>query len=143
MLAAIYHHFNRHHYCGQWCPHQEHSDLELTTIYKYRDVDEDSTLLKAMMKIHDIYMFDERLLELWHYFNSQQNEALNKSITKYAPKYKERSTTMSLLNRVAAAVGVGTAPPPNSCSPPQKVKVVARSSRLAHSVHLRPGHLRD
>ena len=56
MLAAIYHHFKRHHYHSVWCPHREHSDPELANIYKYRDVVEDLALFEAMINLHNTYM---------------------------------------------------------------------------------------
>ncbi len=75
-------------------------------ILKYHNKQTDLKLYTKMKTIHDKYTTEARLRELWHPYDSQKNESINKRISKYAPKDREYSRSMSLTNRVAIALGV-------------------------------------
>jgi hypothetical protein len=57
-----------------------------------------------MMEIHERFSTPTMLEMIHHPFNSQKNEALNKSVTKVAPKDKTFCGSMALQDRVAWVV---------------------------------------
>ena len=57
-------------------------------------------------KVYQPFTTPTRLKESLHEFNTQKNEAMNASITKYAPKTKTHGMTISLTNRVTIAIGI-------------------------------------
>ena len=63
-----------------------------------------SHIIDAEKRIKDC--IPTRLKESLHEFNTQKNEAMNASITKYAPKTKTYGMTISLTNRVMIAIGI-------------------------------------
>ena len=65
-----------------------------------------TTHYNAYMKINDAlkkFLTDENLRMIHHPHNTQSNEALNKSVSAYAPKHKTYSLTKSLEARVTIA----------------------------------------
>ena len=65
-----------------------------------------SKLYKEMTAAFAPYIQKDMLVQLQHNWNTQKNEALNTSVSFYAPKNKTYSTTQSLDTRVAIAAGV-------------------------------------
>ena len=52
------------------------------------------------------YLTKERMMELHHNHDTQKNEAMNQSVSSYAPKTKTYSKTNSLDARVALAAAI-------------------------------------
>ena len=52
------------------------------------------------------FLTEERLRECHHQMSSQKNEAMNKSIMRYAPKDRTYCRTMGLTSRINLAIGV-------------------------------------
>ena len=65
-----------------------------------------SKLYKEMTDAFAPYIQKDMLVQLQHNWNTQKNEAMNTSVSFYAPKNKTYSTTQSLDTRVAIAAGV-------------------------------------
>jgi hypothetical protein len=55
------------------------------------------------------YLTKERMMELHHKYDTQKNEAMNQSVSSYAPKTKTYSKTNSLDARVALAAAIEVA----------------------------------
>jgi len=106
--AVLAHHFNEHENCDpSWCHHAMPGNKEKTNSEcKYRDSIEHAELKLQLKTIIDKFTTDEKLHEIHHSKDSQKNEALNKSVTKYAPKDREYSGTMSLETRILTAAAV-------------------------------------
>jgi hypothetical protein len=108
--AVIEHLFNDHTYCSKdWCPvlkaQDEKRDLSNMNL-KYRSKTDDKELYKQMTAVLAKYLTDDMLQQMNHPYDSQKNEAFNKSVAKYAPKDRTYSMTMSLTTRVGIAAGV-------------------------------------
>ena len=56
--------------------------------------------------MYNPFIARERLQESLHPFDTQQNEAMDISVSKYTPKTKTYGMTISLANRVMIAVGI-------------------------------------
>ena len=72
----------------------------------YRSVTENKKLYKQITKIYNELTSDDRLKECLHSYDTQLNEAMNTSVSRYARKGRTYCTTMSLTNRVMIAMGV-------------------------------------
>ena len=66
----------------------------------------DSKLYKQLCEAIAPYLTDEKLRMLNHPWSTQLNEAMNNSISSYAPKTKTFCRTMSLLTRVGIAAAI-------------------------------------
>ena len=64
-----------------------------------------SNVYNEIMQAMKPYLTEECLTQLHHPYHTQRNEALNKSVATYAPKYKTFSLTDSLPTKVAIAAG--------------------------------------
>ena len=125
--AVIEHLFNNHAHCDvQWCHAKQKenmkenlhdqcdeeevsaSDLKKppTHPFKYRSKTKDSELYNEIRKAYEKYQTPERLRESLHPYDTQSNEAMNQSVSKYAPKNKSYGASMSLATRVSVAIGV-------------------------------------
>jgi hypothetical protein len=101
--TVIEHHFNNHSYCdASWCPIAKAGKTKGDPI-KYRDDVRDAELKAQLVEIIDVFTTEEKLLKIHHQMDSQKNEALNKSVTKYAPKDREYSKSKSLESRILIA----------------------------------------
>ena len=116
-LAVIEHHFNDHTYCGEWCcfssdlPDDKRKEKSRENTSKYKDKCNNKELYKLVWTLIGKYLTPERLKEIHHMFDSQKNEALNRSNNKFAPKHKTYSMTNSLRSRTAMAVGIDSVGP--------------------------------
>ena len=72
----------------------------------YRDIVKDRALYDQFWSIYGPYVEEPKLKESQHTGDTQTNEALNQSISKYAPKNKFLGSTMALTHRVHTAVGI-------------------------------------
>ena len=66
----------------------------------------DSKLYKQLCEAIAPYLTDEKLRMLNHLWSTQLNEAMNNSISSYAPKTKTFCRTMLLLTRVGIAAAI-------------------------------------
>lgn len=53
----------------------------------------------------ETFTTDENIKEMLHTFDTQQNEALNMTVSRYVPKFKHFGTTMALNTRVRCVIG--------------------------------------
>ena len=72
----------------------------------FRSKQLDSKLYKQITECLRPYLTDDKLRMLNHPWSTQLNEALNNSISSYAPKTKNFSRTISLITRVGIAAVV-------------------------------------
>ena len=107
-LCPVLHHFNDHSQCGTWCRHKDKSDKQLGKLNKYRCKLRHSKLFGQCMEIIAKFVTEEHLQECHHKTSSQKNEAMNKSIMRYAPKDKTLCASMSLTSRISLAVAIDT-----------------------------------
>ena len=72
----------------------------------YRDKHKHKKAYEQIVEVYAPYISRENLLMLHHPWSTQKNEAMNKSVSSYAPKDRTFSTTKSLLTRVSIAGAV-------------------------------------
>jgi hypothetical protein len=104
--SPILHHFNDHSQCGTWCQHTKKSKDELRKLKKYRCKERNAKLYLQCDEIMERFCSEERLRECHHQMSSQKNEAMNRSIMRYAPKDKTYGRTMALTSRINIAIGI-------------------------------------
>jgi hypothetical protein len=104
--SPVYHHFNDHSQCSTWWKHNPKTEDELSKLKKYRCKVKNSKLFEQCEEIVGRFSSKERLIECYHQMRSQKNEAMNKSIMRYAPKDKTYARTMSLTSLVNLAIGI-------------------------------------
>ena len=71
----------------------------------YRCKVKDKKLYESIKQSYSRFVTAEMLKQVNHPWSTQKNEALNTSVSSYAPKVKHYSATDSLLGRVSIAVG--------------------------------------
>jgi hypothetical protein len=108
MKAALEHHGIEHIYCDiSWCPYKKPSPNEPPRIdprLNRRSVKKGTKKWKNIESVHTTYTTKERLLETFHTYDSQKNEAFNKRVTAMAPKDRNFCFTKSLSDRIALCV---------------------------------------
>jgi hypothetical protein len=104
--SPVLHHFNDHSRCGTWCKHTEKSEDELKKLKKYRCKETNAKLYVQCQEIIERFSTPEHLQECYHRMSSQKNEAMNKSIMRYAPKDRTYARTMALTSRINLSVGI-------------------------------------
>ena len=72
----------------------------------YRNKHKHKKAYEQIVEVYAPYITRENLLMLHHPWSTQKNEAMNKSVSSYAPKDRTFSTTKSLLTRVTIAGAV-------------------------------------
>ena len=75
----------------------------------YRCRQRDKQLYDDMMEAYAPYITTEAMKQLNHNWHTQKNEAMNTSVSTFAPKSKTYSMTNSLLTRVSIAAGISIA----------------------------------
>ena len=75
-------------------------------ITKYRCKQRHAKMYNALVEIFDAYTNDESLREIHHTFNTNINEALNKSVTSVAPKDRCYGRTISMTYRLYVIICV-------------------------------------
>jgi hypothetical protein len=104
--SPVLHHFNDHTTCGTWCKHTKKTVSELQKLKKYRCKETNAKLYLQCEEIVARFSTEEHLRECYHKMSSQKNEAMNKSIMRYAPKDKTYARTMSLTSRINLSIGI-------------------------------------
>ena len=92
--SVIRHPFNDHRFCGPWCKLSEHCPVEdrLTgeeaeeRKKEYREMRHNAALFKRIEKLVGRFLQPDMLKECYHPYASQKNEAMNKKVSKFAPK---------------------------------------------------------
>ena len=108
--AVVEHIFDNHEFSDKkWCKplkqKQEGKEKELSQLY-YRSKINDDKPCQQIWNAYKPFTTRERLQDSLHLFDTLQNEAMNASISKYAPKTKTYGMTISLTNRVLISVGI-------------------------------------
>ena len=108
--AVVEHLFNEHMYCDvKWCKPKQQMGKEKKEEGSqsfYRCKKKDKKLYHQLLKVYEPFTTAKRLQESLHPFDTQGNEAMNASISKYAPKTKTYGMTISLTNRVMVCAGI-------------------------------------
>jgi hypothetical protein len=104
--SPVLHHFNDHSRCGTWCKHTTKSEDELKKLKKYRCKEANAKLYVQCQEIVEHFSTPEHLHKCYHKMSSQKNEAMNRSIMRYAPKDRMYARTMSLTSRINLSVGI-------------------------------------
>ena len=84
---------------------KDNIEIQRTKKSYYRSKTKDSTLYEQILGAYLPFTKESRLKESLQNFSTQNNEALNNSVAKYAPKTRTYSTSMALTNRVMIAIG--------------------------------------
>jgi hypothetical protein len=105
-MSPVLHHFNDHSKCGTWCHHRDKDKTELAKLKKYRCKTSNNKLYLQCLEIIERFTTKERLRECHHVMNSQKNEAMNRSVMRYAPKEKTYCETMALTLRLNMAISI-------------------------------------
>lgn len=103
--ACLEHIHNVHDNCdSSWCLFKNNTEkIETEGVVKFKEMGtEDYKLLK---EVFDHYTSESLLAMINHKFSTQKNEAMNKCISKCAPKNQHFSKSMNLHSRVAFAIG--------------------------------------
>ena len=78
-----------------------------TSVFLFRQ--RNKQLYDDMMKAYTPYITTEAIKQLNHKWHTQKNEAMNTSVSTFAPKGDPYSLTNSLLTRVSIAAGISIA----------------------------------
>ena len=108
--AVVEYLFHNHEFCDKkgcksFKQKQKGKGKELSQSY-YRSKINDAKLYEQIWNAYKPFTTRERLQESLYLFDTQQNEAMNVSIPKYALKTKRYGMTISLTNRVLISVGI-------------------------------------
>ena len=104
--APLYHLFDDHSQCGDWCPRKANPTAPVPQGQYYRSKTAHAKSFAVMKELYEPFFTDEKLEEMRHTFETQVNESLNVAIMMLAPKHKTYSKSMSLQNRVMIGAGV-------------------------------------
>ena len=72
----------------------------------YRSMTDDTQLYHDIMEALKPFMDEDQLKMLWHEYDTNVNEAMNRSVSSFAPKDRTFCRTMSLETRISIAAGV-------------------------------------
>jgi hypothetical protein len=107
MWNVLYHHFDVHDTCGDWCRSKQYCDNpeELKKLH-YRSKVEDHWLNEQLHEIWEQYCTDESLEEVHHEYHTNKCESLNKFVTKFVDKSVHLCRTIVGKARTYVAVGI-------------------------------------
>lgn len=78
--AVLNHHFNDHALCGNWCQAKNLTLVELSTKgLKYHDKLKDNNMYLMFKKVHDEFMKEENLIQLFHTQDTNIVEGMKKT----------------------------------------------------------------
>ena len=110
MLAPLEHLFNNHKFCDvEWCyvlmaqkegkPYvpEEHRPLFNKQV--------DTKMYQQLLQVLERFQTDDNIRDCLHKYDTQMNEGLNMSVSRYVPKFKHYGTTMSLDTRLRCVIG--------------------------------------
>ena len=110
VLAPVEHLFNDHQYCDHsWCyvlkAQKENKpyvpDEKKPLFNKQTDEKMYSQLKESVAR----FQTEQNVIECLHKYDTQSNEGLNMSVSRYVPKFKHYGTSMSLNTRVRCVIG--------------------------------------
>jgi hypothetical protein len=87
-------------------PSQEQGEKGVSEIEEVQKQDKQQYTYLQCIEIIERFTTEERLRECHHVMNSQKNEAMNRSIMRYAPKEKTYCATMALTSRINMAISI-------------------------------------
>ena len=107
-VAVLEHHFGDHSLCDpSWCPYHRYlNNPKKLAQLKYRNKKDHLPLYIQMKELHDKYVSDEWLPQIWHMWNTNKNENVNKLITKFVPKTTYLCQTIVAKLRIYVAIGI-------------------------------------
>jgi hypothetical protein len=105
--AVLYHHFNMHETCGEWCASNRHKDNpeELKKLH-YRCKLKNAELYAQMLAIWNVYGADIALQEVHHAWHTNKCESMNQFITKFVRKSGHLCMTIVGRARTYLAVSI-------------------------------------
>ena len=110
VLATVEHLFNNHQYCDEkWCyvlraqkEGKPYCPEDSRPLY---EENADPKMYEQLKKAVERFQTKENIVECLHKYDTQQNEGLNMSVSRYVPKFKHYGTSMSLDTRIRCVVG--------------------------------------
>ena len=91
----------------EWCPYLAASEQKRLEIeYKYKSKTEDAELYNQCVEIHDKLTSDEGLRDMYHPYDTNKCESMNKFITNFVPKHTYFAKTVNWQGRVYLAIGI-------------------------------------
>jgi hypothetical protein len=105
--ALLYHHFNIHDTCGEWCAYLRNKDKpeELKKLH-YRSKEKNPKLYQQLLTIWEVYGTDEALKEVHHEWHTNKCESMNMFITKFVRKTSHLCMTIVGKSRTYLAVSI-------------------------------------
>ena len=108
---VLEHLFDCHDKCDScWCyakrAWEEEKKYHPEEGHKFYSKTKDSKLYLQIKRIIDSINTEENMKQSLHPYDSNSNESLNKSVTRYAPKHKHLSSSQTIFVRIAITVGV-------------------------------------
>lgn len=103
LRAGIDHEFDDHSRCGDWCTKKNlpPDHPERRNHWKKTDYAED---FERLSNIYDSFLTEERLTQMYHTWNTQKAESINRAITATCPKDMVFCQTMQFADRVSWVV---------------------------------------
>ena len=110
VLAPVEHLFNNHQFCDEkWCyvlKAQKEGKPYVPEVSKpLYDKVVDPKMYQQLKKAVERFQTSRNIIECLHKYDTQQNEALNMSVSRYVPKFKHCGTSMSLDTRIRCVIG--------------------------------------
>ena len=105
--AVLYHHFDIHDTCGEWCRLLQNKDNpeELAKLH-YRCKVKNDTLYQQLHNIWSVYCTDESLKDVHHSWHTNKCESMNKFISKFVNKSTHLCRTIVGKARTYVAVSI-------------------------------------
>ena len=111
VIAPIEHLYDNHDHCDDsWCQYlkakNEKKTYQTTESHPMFSKTENPKEYQQLLDAVKRFQQDESIKECLHMHDTQLNESLNMSVSRYVPKFKHFETTTSLDSRVRLVVGV-------------------------------------
>ena len=110
VLAPVEHLFNDHQYCDpKWCyvlqAQNENKPYMPGENKPLFDKTKDTKMYDQLKSSVARFQTEKNVTECLHKYDTQSNEGLNMSVSRYVPKFKHYGTSMSLDTRVRCVIG--------------------------------------
>jgi hypothetical protein len=106
VLACLEHHFDNHIHCGTWCTAKgAEGEAKEQHSLRFRSKTKHSEMYAKFSEFHEQFMEEDKLVQLFHAWDTNGVESFNKRLTKFLPK--DRTYCFSIENKVRIHVAVG------------------------------------
>jgi hypothetical protein len=87
LTAVLEHHFDNHNHCGDWCKAKGMTGEEKQkNSLMFRCKTRNAAIYEQFKNLHDEFMKEDKLRQLFHSWDMNAIEGFNKRITKFLPK---------------------------------------------------------